>query len=428
MKRKTIAAVLGIVLALSLAACAKESDSNLDNYKSNLESTSTETASDADDEKETQAPVDPSAPITGYLTENAKQYVTLCDLVSLTVDKSIYTAGEEDLQMEIENALYEYSSMEDVDRPSESGDVLNADINASREGEETPDLDETDYTIELGYEEFGPEFDAQLEGCKAGDSKEFSITYTADDAPYDDWVDETVQFHVDIKSVQTMVMPEYDDDFIKLCGFDSKDAYESSLMESIQASYEEESMTSAIDNALTAAAQASEFSSYPDDLYASAKESVTESYAAFAEWFGMTVDEMFEAYGMTEDDLNEEILDLVYRRLVISALCQEYDLGITEGEYQTFLEDNYESYGFSDTAEMEESYGKESIVWSLLEQKAADYIMEKATINEIPVTYDDDVIDLTGGEEEIEDINFEEDGDAEVIEFDEEDIEFEEES
>ena len=389
MNKKTLLLVTGLVLTLSVAGCSNKKDT-----------------------AETETAVSQEDVITGYLIDNAQQYVTLSSYKDLEVEKPIYEVTDEDVNMEIENYLYEMSQVQETDRGAQVGDILTVDLKATIEGDATPYFEEEDYAIELGYEEFGPEFDEQLEGCKAGDTKSISCSFEEEDG-YDDWVGKTVNFEISIKMVEEIIIPEYDDDFIKNMGYDSKEDFETYLKENLADSYAEQSDAEAQTNALLSAIDQTQFNGYPDKLYDSCSASVKEQYAFFAETSGMSESELYEAFDMTEEDLENEILEAVNIRLFISALCQAENIIVTDEEYSAFLNDQYYYYGYEDTASFEADYGKEYILWALYENKVSSFLLENAKVNEVEYSYTEDYDEEYDFGEELDGLeNPEEEGSA----------------
>lgn len=368
MKKKYLLLMTGLLAACTLFGCGKKETE-----------VSTEAASENEDSE-----------ITGYLVDDAAQYVTLGTYKGMDVEKPVYTVSDDEVAMEIDNTLYEYSTVETVDRAAESGDLLAADITATVEGESDPTLEEEDYTIELGYEEFGAEFDQQLMGSKAGDTKEFSCSFD-EDTWYEEWINQTVNFKVTVNSVGELILPEYTDEFVTdTLGYDSKEAFETALWDELNALYEEQSSDETRENAILTAMENCEFTGYPDALYDSCADAVNENYTAFADIYGLSVDELYEAYDMSQDDVEAEIMDTVNRRLFISAICQAEDLTVTQSEYQAYLDSQYPDYGYDDSESFEEDYGKDYLMWVLYEDKAATYLVNNSTLYDAPVSMDEE--------------------------------------
>lgn len=367
MKRKLLLPMLGLTLVLGIAGCGK---------------------SEQPPETETTA----DTIITGYLIDGADQYVTLGTYKNMSVEKPVYEVNEDEIGIEIENYLYEKSEMQQTDEGAESGDTVTMDLKATIEGEAEPVLDETDYSVELGYEEFGPDFDEALIGCQAGDSKTVSCDFAEDDL-YEDWAGKTVTFQVSVKTVEELIVPEYDDAFIADMGYDSQEDFENYIRENLEANYEVQSDSEARNNAILAALDDTQFDGYPDKLYDSCSDAVNEQYALYAEAYGMTMDEILEAFGMTQEDLDDEILESVNIRLFISALCQAENITVSDREYDSFLDEQFSQYGYEDRDSFEAEYGKEYILWALYEQKVADYLLKNASVEEVTYSYDGDDYD-----------------------------------
>ena len=365
MKKRYLLLLMGMLAVCSVSGCGKSG------------SDETEAASEA-----------AGAEITGYLVDGADQYVTLGTYKGMDVEQPIYTVSDDEVAMEVDATLYEYSTVETVDRPVQEGDLVTVDVTATVEGESEPTLSEEDYTVELGYEEFGADFDQQMIGAQAGDEKEFSTAF-GEDTWYEEWIDQTVNFEVTVKSVDELVQPEYTDEFVSdTLGYESKEAFETALRDELDAGYQEQSRDETRENAIIAAMDGCEFNGYPDKLYDTCEASVSETYTSFADSYGMSVEELYDAYGMTQEDVDAEIMDTVNRRLFISAICQAEDITVTSDEYTAFLESLYPDYGYDDAESFETDYSKDYLMWYLYENKVADYLVNNASLYEAPVSMD----------------------------------------
>ncbi|MDD3797286.1 MAG: FKBP-type peptidyl-prolyl cis-trans isomerase [Lachnospiraceae bacterium] len=365
MKKTALFLLTGLALTVSVSGCGKD--------KSAAENSSemvTETTAAAE-------------PITGYLIDGANSYVTLGDYKEIAIEKPVYEVTADEINMEAENYLYDYSTTQEVDRAAQIGDVLTVNFTAAIEGETKDSASEENYSVELGYEEFGPDFDSQLTGAKTGDTKTFSCSYD-EDAWYDDWNGKTVNFEVTINKIEETIIPEYTEDFVKTeLGYDSKADFEASLKETLTANHDEQSNSEASENAMLAAMDTCTFKDYPEDLYNSCEESVKESYSEFATSFGMSESEIYEAFGMTDEDLKTEILDTVNRRLFISALCEKENISLTTDDYGDYIQSQYSYYGYEDASTFATDYGKDYLIWQLYEARTKDFLLSNAQITEV---------------------------------------------
>lgn len=377
------------------------------------EDTSDEEASD--EESASLAPITPS----DYLIADASEYVTLGSYDGMEVQQVTYEITDDMVDERIEEELEMYAEEVEEDRPSQEDDTVYMDLTYSVQGTDEKYSEEEFYTI-VGYEEFGPEFDEYMTGVSAGDSLSFSITYDEDDM-IADWEGKTVDFTAEILSVCCWSVPEYDDTFVtEDAGYESKADYEAALRETLALEYENMSYNDVIDSLFSEALARTEISGYPQDLYDSCKEENLSFYLSFIE--DGTEEDVYEMFGLSEEDMEAEILSLVNRRLLVSAYCEANDITVTEDEYVSYVEEYAYYYGEEDPAAFEEVYTRESLVWSLYESKFAEDLYGKAEITEISSdeAIDDDYIieEIDEDEEAVleEDDDSDELPDANVIE------------
>jgi trigger factor len=356
-----------------------------------------EAADDAETEEDSSADLDPITP-SDYLIENVSDYVTPGELKGLEVTQYTYEVTDDFVQEQIDENLSAAADEIEVDRASQTGDIVYVDLTSSIQGEEDSESVESTYFM-LGDEEYGEAFDEQLTGVSTGDTVTFSVTFD-EDIWIDEWIDQTVDFTAEITSVCEQTIPEYNDDFVaEYTDYSTTAEYEAALRESLTSEMEESSRYDAIESLFDSAVEASVFSGYPQELYDSCKEELLEFYSIFTG----TTDEndIYELFGITEDDMDEEVLDSVNRRLLISAICEENGLEVTEEEYIQYVTEYAESYGYDSAADFEEDNSREALVWSLYETKAGDYLYENATITEEAGDIDEEY-DLDFDEEDVD--------------------------
>jgi trigger factor len=407
MNRKKIIALLGLTVVIAVAGCGKkETDTSSTTAETSAVSEETSAAEEAaddeaDDDAETEedssADLDPITP-SDYLIENVSDYVTPGELKGLEVTQYTYEVTDDFVQEQIDENLSAAADEIEVDRASQTGDIVYVDLTSSIQGEEDSESVESTYFM-LGDEEYGEAFDEQLTGVSTGDTVTFSVTFD-EDIWIDEWIDQTVDFTAEITSVCEQTIPEYNDDFVaEYTDYSTTAEYEAALRESLTSEMEESSRYDAIESLFDSAVEASVFSGYPQELYDSCKEELLEFYSIFTG----TTDEndIYELFGITEDDMDEEVLDSVNRRLLISAICEENGLEVTEEEYIQYVTEYAESYGYDSAADFEEDNSREALVWSLYETKAGDYLYENATITEEAGDIDEEY-DLDFDEEDVD--------------------------
>lgn len=153
---------------------------------------------------------------------------------------------------EIESVLQKlqinYATAEEVERPSEIGDLISIRINAfltkPDENQNPHILKDTPHQVIIGdtmEEEQFPykEFSNQLVKLSSGDKKEFSYKYHKDSS-FENLRSKEVKFEVLVENVKKLIKPEMDDSFASTMGFDSFQSLEESIMKQLEDSKTED--------------------------------------------------------------------------------------------------------------------------------------------------------------------------------------------
>lgn len=382
MFHKKLLLLFALTAAVAMTGCGKKEAETEAPQQAAVEEAETEEMS------EDGNAIDPITP-SDYLVKNVSDYITLGSLDGLAATQTVYTITDEMVQERIQDELYAYSEEEEVETAAE-GNIVYADVNASVQGastEETENDESTYFTI--GDADYGEEFDQQLIGTSAGDELDFSISY-GDDTWYEEWENQTVDFHVSVTGVYEQIVPEYDEAFVsENTDYDTKEDYEAFIRDTIQGEYDEEGYSETIDTLFQNAMDASTYNGYPENLYNVCESEVLSYYGQF---IGETDPAVIkESLELTDEDLKEEVLDTVNRRLLITAICEKENLELSENDYMAHLAADAEDYGFMNAAEYESFSGREALVWGYYENLVADYLYDKAEIT--PVEADADELD-----------------------------------
>ncbi len=105
----------------------------------------------------------------------------------------------------------------ETDRAAIKEDRLVIDFVGRKDGEEFQGGKAEDYAVTVGGGMMLPDFEVQLEGVKAGDTKSFDVTFPADYQAAE-LAGATVQFEMTVKKVEAPLVPEIDAEFAKQLG------------------------------------------------------------------------------------------------------------------------------------------------------------------------------------------------------------------
>lgn len=331
------------------------------------------------------------------------------------VTESASEASSEADTQAVSESTSEVSSEADTQAASESTSEVSSE--ATEEGtdiafddassDDTDGAENTYFTI--GDEEYGADFDKELTGLSTGDTKQFSVAFSEDDWVNEDWIGHTVDFDITVNGVTRVSVPEYNDDFIaNYTDYSSKEEYEAAVRKNLEDQYTDISYSDAIESLFQAALDATTFNGYPQDLYDTCKEESMSFYRMFAGDDGTSDADILAAFGISEEDIDSEVLTTVYQRLLISAYCEANDITATEEDYLTYLENNAAGYGEESAASFEADYGRDSLVWALYQSKVADQLYNSAKITK--TSYSDD---LFSGD--LNELQFDTESDSETV-------------
>lgn len=310
--------------------------------------------------------------------------ITLCDYKNLTGEKIIYEVREEELQEEIAYYLSDYAEYNDIKRPTKVGDYVTITLTASMNGEVLEEWVEDDgYEIQIGAGDYGAKFDKKLVGAKVGEELSFKIKYSAEDNPYEAGKG-TIAYTVRIISAYEEILPELTDEFLEQTfGFESEEAMREYLKASLADTYEYNSTYQLREALLEQVIAQSTVHDYSDKLYKEAKATVENSWLSEFEWFGFTtMQEIYDGFGMTEADLEEEVIKTMSRSLVVQAICDIEGLELTDEEYETALEQYVIDWDYESEEALFEDYDEDTMYTYILEDKVTDFLIANATITE----------------------------------------------
>ena len=322
------------------------------------------------------------APLSSpFYVENASKYITLGSFEDLSVEKIVYEVSEDDIDLEVANHIQSMTDYQESSEPADYDDVVSLELTITPDGGKEEHFD--DYALQIGIEDLGTGFDQALLGKKPGDTVEVT-THFEQDTWHEDWIDKDVTFSAKVLSILSPHYPELTDAYVKEnLGYDSIQAYRDAIRTSMQHANEANSEQDAITSLLVDAMDNSTYSGHPESLYNICAEKRRTMYESFAQSMGMTLDQYFHEYKMTNEDLEDEIMYDVRQSLLISAICQQENLVLDKKLYQDYLNEYYSIYGYDDPSVLQAYVGSDTLIWDAWRSLAGHFLLKKAAVEEI---------------------------------------------
>ena len=181
MKKKVVAAMLVMCMALSFAACGG-SDTKDTNTKTEAKQDAedkTESGADADTDTDTDTTKTSVSVSRLVSVSDVSKYVTIGEYKGLTLDRASYTITDDDVQAEIDYSLGE-SGSEVKDGTVEEGDTVTINFTGTIDGKEFDGGSAEDYDLVIGEGGMIEGFEDGIVGMKKGETKELDLTFPDD--------------------------------------------------------------------------------------------------------------------------------------------------------------------------------------------------------------------------------------------------------
>jgi trigger factor len=169
------------------------------------------------------------SPLEFSIEVGVRPPAALGEYKGLEVGRREPEVAKEDVDAEVERLRESTASLENVDRPAQSGDFVVIDFLGRVDGEPFEGGEARGYLLELGSNRLVEGFEEQLEGASAGEERTVTVTFP-EDYRSEPLAGNEATFDVSVKEVKEKRLPELDDDFAtESGGFDSLDELRSDI-------------------------------------------------------------------------------------------------------------------------------------------------------------------------------------------------------
>ncbi len=243
----------------------------------------------------------------------------------------------------IENLKIRLAEKKDVERAAKDGDEAWIDFKGvDAKGEPVKGADGKDYPLVLGSNTFIPGFEENVVGMKAGDEKEFEVTFPKDYG-MKSLQNAKVKFTVTLKKVQEVIKPEVNADFAAKVGpFKTVDELKADITNQLTTEKEARAERD-YENQLIDEMIASSKVTVPDALLDEQKQAVLQEVRQSAVQRGMTFEDYLKQRDMTEEEfIKKEIVPESEKRikagLILSEIADEENIGVSDSEVQARID------------------------------------------------------------------------------------------
>lgn len=371
-----------LVMALSVTGCSQKTATK-------DKDTKTEETAKADDAEETESDntedTSEDTPTTAELMAgiDVEKCVTLGDYKGVTVEKTIQSVTDEDVQNEIDNALANYPV--EVDQAAKEGDTVNIDYVGKIDGEEFDGGSDQGADLKLGSGKFIDGFEDGLIGARKGETRTLNLTFPEDYTQ--DLAGKAVEFTVTVNAVKEP-LSEPTDQWVadNIEGYDNIADYKAGIRSEQEESNEQTAENQVRYAAWTQVIDNCTINEYPETLVEVGKKLYEQQVETYAKYAGMELDAYIESSGLTQEEyqsnMEEYGKNVAAQALVCQAICDKEGFAIGDDDYQKALQDMLTEYGCTED-ELIQTYGQDNVEQSIMLNRVSNLILENANVTEV---------------------------------------------
>ena len=324
---------------------------------------------------------------------DADAYVTLGDYKGLEVVGSSTEISDEEVESYIEYLLSMSGEVTEVtDRNVvQNGDIANIDYEGKKDGVAFEGGTDTGYDLTIGSGTFIPGFEEGLVGVKKGETVDLNLTFPENYSAAD-LAGAEVVFTVTVNGIYESVAPEFNDEFVasfEIENVTTTEEYRAYLKSMMEESEKEYALQEIQTQVITLVTQNAEVLDAPEGLVNKFYNINMENMTYQASMYGMDLESFVSAYyGIDSENFEAETMaaakESAKQALVCLKIAKEENLLISDEELNTSIEERYAEYGYTSAEEFRSLVDLEEYRDSLLLNKVVDFLVENATITEVP--------------------------------------------
>jgi trigger factor len=310
----------------------------------------------------------------------------------IEVPREEVEVADEQVEEQLEQMRGQFATLAAVeDRPVGEGDFVIIDFRGERmAGGPLEGAEAEDYMLEVGRGELLPDFEKELVGMKAGEHKQFGVTFPLDYAD-ESLRGQSVLFRVHLKEIKERDLPPLDDEFAKEASeFETLEELRAAVREQLEAAAErrvEGEFRARVLDAVTREAEVE----VPEVMVDEKVEEMLGSFERSLRAQGMEPAQYYQLAGTSEEDLKDRVrpdaTDTVKKELTLDAVATAE--GIEADEDQVMHEISHLAEDSDREPEEIAETMRKNGTYALLEEeisraKALDFLVENAAPTPMP--------------------------------------------
>lgn len=312
------------------------------------------------------------------------------DFTRISLEREVIEVEESSIDEALEDLRQYVETFEAVPegQAAVDGNTVLIDFIGRIDGEAFENGSAEGHALKLGSGQFIPGFEDQLIGAKAGETRNVTVSFPSD-YPAADLAGKEAVFEVKVNGVQEAVRPEMNDELAKKFGSESLSDLRTKMHERLTSDYAKIAFNRLKPRLLDALAPMVDFP-VPESMLEMEFATIWQEIETAIK--NDTLDE--EDKGKSEEDLRKDYREIAIRRMRLGLLLAETgrknNLNISQDELRQLLMAEMQRYPGQEKAVMDyyrtNQHAMEQLRAPLFEDKACQFILDKATVTDKTVT------------------------------------------
>jgi trigger factor len=311
------------------------------------------------------------------------------DFKGLTLQRTLYAVSDREVDAQLKTLQKNMAKYEKIsdNREVRDGDFVLIDLEGSKDGVSLPEFAKAEnFDLQIGKAVISEDFDRQLTGMQAGDSKEFKTRFDPEH-PNEKLAGQEITFKVTLNEIRKEILAPIDDELAKKAGsYETLDDLKKTIRENLKQGYEKRTEQELNEQVFSALIAKTQFE-VPDALVEMELEGIIEEAERSFAYRNLSLEEM----GLSRESIAEKYRDTalkqVRRHLILDKIIDQEALSLSDEELESALREMSEN--FNQPLENLKKYYEQNkdklefLKQALLEKKAIKLIIDNGTIKDV---------------------------------------------
>ena len=285
--------------------------------------------------------LDEKGPYKYEATVDVKPELGELDFKGLKLQKNLYEVSDEEIDIQLKMLQQNLAKREHIteERPVQEDDFVSIDYEGFKDGQPFVETQKTkNFTMKVGAGSILKEFDEQIIGMQAGESREVQVKFP-EDYFNEKLANHEITFQATVNEIREEKLPEIDDEFAKQLGqYENLDAVKKAITDNLTQGYDKRAEHELNEQIFEALIAKTEFE-LPESMVEYELEGIVEETERSFAYYNKSMEEA----GLSKEKLSEQYRGTaekqVRRHLILSQIVDQEKLTLADEDLEKGFED-----------------------------------------------------------------------------------------